>query len=227
VLALNGMDSKAVNREIRRSIWPLLKEHGFSQTSARTAWRHGAEKIDVVNFQSFNSYNAEVLGITTFSFAVNLGAYLRYVPPQWPPKKIKEGVPYPAEYECQFRGHVLPTLSQPRNKHEHIWFVNKDGRNLPWCINDVAQKVSDVLSWFQRLEDKAAVLRILQERLEDMNVLWGFGNNPSPHRSYLLGYVALHLGDAVLAERELQKAVDSGCYTNLFSTVDGARYRAV
>ena len=125
------MDSKAITERF----WPLLREHGFARTSSRTAWRHGAQKIDVVNFQSFNSYNAEVLGVTMFSFALNLGAYLRYVPPQWPPKKVKEGVAYPAEHECQFRGHVLRTLSQPRNKYEHIWLVEKDGRNLPWCIN--------------------------------------------------------------------------------------------
>src|SRR5687768_5994644 len=114
------MDSKSVNREIRRAIWPLLKAHGFAEISARTAWRHSDQKIDVVNFQSFNSYNAGVMGVTTFSFAVNLGGYLRYVPPQWPPKKIKNGVPYPAEYECQFRGSLSRTLSQPRNAHSHV-----------------------------------------------------------------------------------------------------------
>lgn len=87
------MDSKAVNREIRRVIWPLFKAAGFSSNTTRTAWRHTADKADVINFQSFNRYNADVLGITTFSFAVNLGCYLRYVPPQWPPKNVKAGVP--------------------------------------------------------------------------------------------------------------------------------------
>jgi hypothetical protein len=221
------MDSKAVNQEIRRSVWPLLKPHGFAKTSARTAWRHRDEIIDVVNFQSFNSYNAGVLGITTFSFAVNLGAYLRYVPPESPPKKIKDDVPYPAEYECQFRGRLSRTLSQPRNKDPHIWSVEENGRNLLWCINDVAQQIPDALAWFERLQDKTTVLRILLEGSEEMSTLWGFGNNPSPHRSYLTAYVALHLGDEALANREFGKAVASGCYAHLFASIVGARHRAV
>jgi hypothetical protein len=221
------MDSKAVNREIRSAIWPLLKQQGFATFSTRTAWRHGDQKIDVVNFQSFNSYNADVLGITTFSFAVNLGTYLRYIPPQWPPKKIKDGVPYPAEYECQFRGALTRSLSQPQNKHSHIWSVDPNGRNLGWCINDVAQKVGDVLAWFGHLEDKTAVLRILLEDGERMPTLWGFGNKPSPIRSYLTAYLAMNLGNEALAKREFEKAVASGCFANLFSSVQGARFRAL
>jgi hypothetical protein len=221
------MDSKAVNKEIRRVVWPLLKTYGFSKASARTAWRHGNQKIDVVHFQSFNSYNADVMGVTTFSFAVHLGAYLRYVPPKWPPKKIKDGVPYPAEYECQFRGALHRTISQPKNAHPHVWFVDTDGRNFSWCVNDVVQKIPDALTWFERLESKTSVLRILLEEREQMWGLWGFGNNPSPNRSYLLGYVAMQLGDDALADREFSNAVASGCFAHLFSSVNGARHRAV
>lgn len=221
------MDSKAVNKEIRRVLWSVLKTHGFSHFSARTAWRHGDQKIDIINFQSFNSYHAEVLGVTTFSFKVNLGAYLRYVPPQWPPKTIKDGVPYPAEYECHFRGALSRTISQPKNPHADIWFVEVDGRNVAWCINDVLQKVPDALAWFACLESKSSVLRILLEEPENMSSLWGFGNKPSPQRSYLLGYVAMQLGNDTLADREFANVVASGCYSHLFSSVNGARYRGV
>ena len=220
------MDSKAVSREIRRSIWPLLKAAGFETFSTRTAWRQGVEKIDVVNFQSFNSYNADVMGVTTFSFAVNLGAYLRYVPPQWPPKKVKDGAPLPSESECQFRGRLSRSVSQPRNEDSQLWSVDADGRNILWCINDVAQKIPAAVAWFARLDDKATALRILQEEPEDMSSLWGFGNKPSPLRSYLTGYVAMRLGDDALADQELGKAVASGSFTHLFTSVSGARNRA-
>jgi Domain of unknown function (DUF4304) len=221
------MDSKAVNREIRSAIWPLLKHQGFSTFSARTAWRHEEQKIDVVNFQSFNSYNADVLGVTTFSFALNLGSYLRYVPPQWPPKKIKDGVAYPAEYECQFRGGLPRSVSQPLNKNNHIWYVEPNGRNLAWCIQDVVHKVPEILKWFSHLADKTAVLRILLEEESRMSSLWGFGNKLSPIRSYLTAYVALNLDNESLADQEFGKAVASGCFTNLFSSIEGARFRAV
>jgi hypothetical protein len=221
------MDSKAVNRELRRLIWPVLKANGFANLSARTSWRHGEQKIDVISFPSFNSYNADVLGITTYSFSVSLGAYLSYVPPQWPPRKVKDGVAYPTESECQFRGGLSRTLSQPRNKERHIWLVEKDGRNLLWCVNDVLQQLPQAFAWFSRLDDKATVLRILREERQDMSALWGFGNQPSPIRSYMTAYVAMHLGDDALANAEFDKAVASGCFTHLFSSVKGARHRAV
>jgi hypothetical protein len=157
---------------------------------------------------------------------VNLGVYLRYVPPQWPPKKVKDGAPLPSESECEFRGRLSRTISQPRNDDLELWSVESDGRNLLWCINDVAQKVPDALAWFDRLGDQAAVLRILLHEPEDMSTLWGFGRNPSPLRSYLTGYVALSLGDDALADQELGKAVASGSFAHLFSSVSGARNRA-
>jgi uncharacterized protein DUF4304 len=220
------MDSKVVNRQIRATIWPLLKATGFRATTARTAWRHNQDTVHVVNFQSFTKYNADVMGVTTFSFCVNLGCFLVYVPPEWPPKKIEEGLPYPTEAECQFRGRLSPSISQ-RVKLDYLWFVEEDGRNLAWCIHDVAQQIPEALKWFARLDQRAEVLRILEEEPEDMSRLWGFGRNPSPLRSYLKGYVAMSLGKDALAAREFEQAVASGCYTHLFKSATGARSRAV
>ncbi|TMH10514.1 MAG: DUF4304 domain-containing protein [Betaproteobacteria bacterium] len=155
---LEGMDSTAVNREIRRSIWSALKNAGFSFFTARTAWRHDKDQIEVVNFQSFNRYNADVLGVTTFSFSVNLGSYLLYVPPQWPPK-VKAGRLMPTESQCHFRGRLTRTVSQKSNKHPDIWLVDNDGRNLGWCLKDVEQKIPTVHAWFERLRDKKEVSR--------------------------------------------------------------------
>lgn len=70
------MDSKTVTREIRRLVWPQLKAAGFETFSTRVAWRHGADRIDVLEFRSFNKYNADILGVTTFSFAVNIGSFI-------------------------------------------------------------------------------------------------------------------------------------------------------
>lgn len=219
------MDSKTVNRSIRTQIWPLLMKAGFGSTTSRTAWRHESDRVDVVNFQSFNSYNAGVMGVTTFSFAVNLGTYLRYVPPQWPPKKIKDGVPYPAEHECQFRSRLSPSITQS-HENDGVWGIDERGLNLAWCINDVASQIPTALEWFSRLGNREEVLRILLEEEESMSSLWGFGRRPSPIRSYLTGYVAMAVNDYHLASRELKAAVDSGCFSNLFSSVEGAKYRA-
>jgi hypothetical protein len=76
------MDSKAVSKEIRGRVWPLLKAAGFTRFSTRSAWRYREGKIDVITFRSYNAYNASVMGVTPFSFSVNLGTFLTYVPPQ-------------------------------------------------------------------------------------------------------------------------------------------------
>ena len=164
--------------------------------------------------------------VTTFSFAVNLGRFLRYVPPQWPPA-VKDGIPFPKESECQFRRQVTSGLSQPRHVDKTIWFVEKGGKNLAWCVNAVAQAVPNMLDWFERLDDPREVLRILREDEETMPDLWGFGRNPSPVRSYLTAYVALRLGQEQLADEEFGKAVASECFTHLFSSIKGARLRAI
>src|SRR4051812_47880084 len=99
------MDSKVVNLEIKQSIWPALRSAGFATFNSRRAWRHSDDRIDVVEFQSFSKYNADILGVTTFSFAVRLGTVQLYVPPQWP-LKVRNGLQLPSEAECYFRGSL-------------------------------------------------------------------------------------------------------------------------
>jgi Domain of unknown function (DUF4304) len=218
------MDSKNVNREIRSRIWPALRKAGFSVFSSRTAWRYGEAQIDVLNFQSFNRYNAGIIGVTTFSFCVNLGCYLTYLPPQWP-IKLKKARPIPRESECQFRARLTPSIAQVVSKQGHqnqIWAVDEEGLSLAWCIGDVEQQVPLALAWCARLSNKEEVLKILLDETERMSDLWGFGNNPSPWRSYLAGYTALTLGKGELARQKLGEAVGSGCFEHLFKTVEGA-----
>jgi hypothetical protein len=220
------MNSKAISEEIRGRVWPMLKAQGFDLFTTRTAWRDTGDKIDVVNFQSFNAYNASILGVTPFSFAVNLGSFLKYIPPTWPPK-VKDGRLTPEETECQFRGNLLPTLAQVGARQSNVWSVDEQGRNLLWCIQDVVQQLPIAIAWFSRLGDRSEVLSVLLGHDEDMDTLWGFGGRSSPLRSYLTGYVALAVGNQNLARQKLQEAVKSNSYTALFASVEGAVNRAM
>lgn len=220
-----------VTREIRHVIWPQLKQAGFTVFTSRGAWRYGTEGIDVVNFQSFGSVLATSVGVTTFSFAMRLGWFANYIPPTYPPP-VKKGKLLPAEYGCSFRGSVLRSLDQPDNKSNDIWHVHSSGDNLAWCIGDVERLIPSVLTWFEMFSDRRSVLEILRrdsqtEQDPSLYGLWGFGNQPSPARSYLTGYVAYQLGDLDLARQKLQEAVDSKCYVHLFSSVEGAINRAI
>lgn len=203
----------------------MLKEQGFSRFTTRTAWRYCDSKIDVVNFQSFNAYNASVMRVTPFSFAVNLGSFLTYVPPDCPPKSTN-GELTPREADCHFRARLTPAISQARKTPDCVWSVDKQGSNLLACVQDVVAQLPHTMAWFARLADKAEVLRILVEEDEDMTRLWGFGRNPSPIRSYLAGYVALELENHDLAREKLGRAIHSNCFTHLFDNLEEAIGRA-
>lgn len=99
------MDSKTVNREIRAAIRPVLRSHGFSRFTELAAWRYSDSRFDVVNFQSFDDYLACGVGCTTYSFALNLGLYLRCVPPDDFGIKRRETDLVPKEWECHLRLH--------------------------------------------------------------------------------------------------------------------------
>jgi hypothetical protein len=101
------MDSRIVAREIMNEIWPFLRQIGFTEFSNKTAWRRLSEQIHVVNFQSFNSYIAEGVGCTTFSFALNLGIYFRSIPLDYPIRKGPDPSVKPQEYHCHFRQKLL------------------------------------------------------------------------------------------------------------------------
>jgi hypothetical protein len=207
-------------------VWPVLRQEGFAAFDTRTAWRHTSDRIDVINFQSFNSYNAEVLGVTPHSFAVNLGCARLEIPFHLE-VKTKDGVPFPKEYECDFRARLKRSFFQWRNKHKAIWHIDKEGKSLEKSLADVVSQIKNVaLPWFAKLSDKDEVMRILLSEDEKMQELWGFGRNPSPHRSYMTGYLALSLGDVGLGKAKLQEAVESGCFSAVIPDLDTALLRS-
>lgn len=214
------MDNKRVNRRIKDLVWPLLRSNGFETFSQRTAWRHHSDRIDVLNFQSFSSYQTNVLECTTFSFAVNLGCFISTIPPHFEmsQRKHKNGLPIPHEYECHLRGRLWPTALQPSFRATDIWHLDETGENLEVSFEDVRLVIeSDAIPWFQRFQSLTEVLRILCNEPEQVNHLWGFGANPSPIRHYFIGYVALSLNEHRCAIEHLEQALSSGCFSSVQS----------
>ena len=153
------MDSKVVDKALRKTIRPVLKQAGFSRFTARVAWRHGTDAIDVIELRSVGAHDADRLETSSFSFSASLGKFPLYVPPTWPPK-VKDGLQQPTEPECIFRGAIMPTVS-PCRKDRRVWSVDGDGRNLLWCVRDLEAQLPAAMRWFDRLNDRAEVLRVL------------------------------------------------------------------
>lgn len=205
------MDSKLVNKEIRKYIWSILRQEGFSKFSPRSAWRCRNNRYEVINFQSFNSYLAEGLGCTTYSFSINLGIYLSYIP--YPNLTNHKNRHCPQEYECHLRKRLVRTLIQKQFSRNDIWFIDPSGSNLNEVIQDALDVIlTDGLPWFEEFSNDQIVLDTFKNEKESINGSFGFGNNPSPTRSLFLGFTAYKLVEVETARKELENALHSNCF---------------
>ena len=195
------MDSQVVNREIRREIWPALRETGFDAFTGRTAWRHFPDRIWITNFQSFNSYFSLVDGCTTFSFALNLGIYFLALADQDGSTGDR-----PKDYQCQFRRKLTKQITQENYTRKDIWYVDQEGSNLLEVLDDARQVLlHDGMAWFNRFADLNFVLDTLVRADEDES-LFGIGAKWSPHRKLLIGRAAAATGNEELGLRVLREA---------------------
>jgi len=110
---LAAVDSRDVTREIRRIVWPALRESEFDSFTGRTAWRYNDAAVDVVNFQSFSASLADSVGCTPFSFSLNLGVWIAGENEVRVLKPDKQGRPRPAEWECTKRTRLAKSVQQP------------------------------------------------------------------------------------------------------------------
>lgn len=175
----------------------------------RTAYRHTPGRIDVVNFQSFNDYLASAVGVTTYSFGLNLGQYLCSVPPDDFGVKVRAGLLAPQAWECHLRVHLQRSLDQPELARRDIWFIDPEGAYLEAAVRDARTVILDVgLGWFDRYADDHELLRALLEieaEAPDGTTLGG--NLGSSARNLILGYLYLSLGRRVEALERLDAAL--------------------
>ena len=202
------MDSRDVNKRIRAVVWPALKERGFEKRSTRTAWRQRAQCVDVINFQSFNSYTASGLGCTTFSFGVNLGIYFPCIADRaWSKTPSRE---WPQEFECHLRKTLIKRLPQPTFPRLDIWFVDREGSNLEDVIDDALHVIeSSGMDWFARFASLEAALeafRSMPDVGESGQGTESFGGTiGSPARLEKIAGLALELGKHETARDALTK----------------------
>jgi hypothetical protein len=212
-----AMDSKAVNRRLREIVWPDLKALGFSRRTARTAWRDRPGAVQVVNFQSFNSYLAEAIGATTFSFGVNLGVFYPAIAEQTPVAAFIPDWYRPPEWHCQARKHLGKGIVQPNEPlsrrwfdprapraslgswadRPDVWYVLGDGSNLDIVVNDARDRIMEIgVPWLDRLADLAEARRhfeaVESTGLGDEDYGGAIG---SPNRLEFAAALSMALGD--------------------------------
>lgn len=211
------MDSSFVSRIIRKITWPIVREQGFTDLTSRTARRDCDDRIEIVNFQSFNSYLAQGIGCTTFSFALNLGIFFRRIPRPRPIKLQQESKPFrPEEYHCHFRRKLMKTSNIDALKRLDVWSVEPDGSNAEDLVLDATFKIQrDALPWFERYRNLDFVLETLNTDKNPSDGTWGYGTLASPNRRLITGYVHLMRGETGPAIEFLTSVVDFEYFSSI------------
>jgi hypothetical protein len=215
------IDSKAVDRSLRAILWPRLKSEGFDRRTGRTTWRDRPDCVQTVNIQSFNSYLAEAIGSTTFSFSVNLGVFYAVIADHSPLGSFVKDRSRPAEHHCQARYHLAKGISQPNlpstkrwfdprvarplygswQDRPDVWYVVGDGSNLDEVVTDARDRIVAIgLPWLERLSDLSEARRAFLEDPSTSHargiVAEGFGGAiGSPDRWRAVAALSIALGD--------------------------------
>lgn len=223
-------DSRSVNALLKPILWNRLRDEGFAERAGRTAWRRNRHSIDVVNIQSFNSYLAERMGATTYSFAVNLG--VAYPTRNAYPWSFSGASDRPKEFQCPARKVVTKGMRQqviaPRRMwhtadpltdavelrdmdRPDVWFVRPDGDDLRALVEDASHQIQEQgFPWFSELADLDAALGIFERRPETMlqpgiiGEVYG-GRLGSMSRTSTIASISMEREDPVHARRAIEE----------------------
>lgn len=216
--------SGQVSGFIQHEVWPILRTAGFDQFTGRNAWRRSKDVVEVINFQSFNSYLANALGCTTFSFAINLGVYyLCHHRTPWRAKLRYSTAPNtPLESACHARLHLKKRITQPQFPRSDVWFIQSDGSNLEDAGNDAFDTIKDVgLPWlttFRSLPYALSTCFISPESGTDQYI----GAYGSLNAAEVGSAIALELNDFESAKKLWLAVAHSGYYARMPETIKRA-----
>jgi len=165
----------AVTGELRRVLWPALRDEGFDAHTSRTAWRARADTIDVVHVQSVGKSGFRLMlagsdsgpaSAAFGSFAVLAGTYYsvrRVLPYSLSPYGPPPGASRPLEYQCDRRITLVKSIPQKPEYPANIWAVDESGRDADRAVADALAAVrAQSLRWFDEnadLESAFAELR--------------------------------------------------------------------
>jgi hypothetical protein len=242
------MDSKEVDRALRQALWPTLKDVGFNRRTGRTAWRDRGEAVQCVNVQSFNSYLADVIGATTYSFRVNTGVFYSAIVERSPLGAFTQDRARPKEYECHLRKTITKGFAQPNvltksrfgmgkgrpslggwSDRPDVWLVVADGSNLLAAVEDAAERLlDDGLGWLDRVSEPREAMRRFSEEPDVfaergiLLELYG-GTLGSPSRMVSIAALAAASHDWDRLARSIGEMSDQGYWSDHPEALDALR----
>ncbi|MBU1587740.1 MAG: hypothetical protein KKH51_07310 [Actinobacteria bacterium] len=138
------MDGRLVGQALGKRLRPELRALGFNKFQGRHAWRRTSLGVAVVSFSSMNSYTAQGVGCTSFSFGGEVAVC-------YPQMEDHDPVEWPRPWHALLRASLGKTLRQPifhpwgqpmavvedwRRDRPDVWYVLEDGSNLDQVTKD-------------------------------------------------------------------------------------------
>jgi hypothetical protein len=195
-------DARALTRGIRETLWPVLRDAGFTEFKPRDAWQSGDAAVLVVNLWCLGA-QAYKYRCTGTSFNLNVGVTFPRLQRQLrPDQKIPKLPPEPM-------AHVRALLLKGAFQKDHpgvAWYVEEDGSNLPEVLN----RARDVLRSFglpllRELEDPRRLVTLFKTSPKEWVRRFGTDQLAAPEWEIHCGLARL-AGDRSLADSLLQEA---------------------
>ena len=177
------VDATDVDRALRASLWPNLRDQGFDTRTTRAGWRFWEGGVEVLDIQSVGA-SAEAAGCTSFSFSAYLGSAPDFLPRSADIPVGRDGRLRPHYWNCPLEITLNKAIAQPwfqaftrepakpltdaGAKHREglrqvlrtdvhdrpeIWYVLEDGSNLGAVLDDLIAVVMTALPDLITLRD--------------------------------------------------------------------------
>ena len=158
--------SPEINKVIRRTLSPVLRESGFARTQTRNNWGWHGPCTWVLNICAVGHYFNLVTGWPSMSVGVCFAVMYDFIPPRFPDriKTTPQGKLLPQYFQCEQSQHLDVGINQRKYTLElgipaerartDIWWIERDGSNMEGAIEDIARQfVVQAFPWFERKSD--------------------------------------------------------------------------
>jgi hypothetical protein len=206
---------KQVRGRLIEALEPILTAQGFERFDGGVARRYRDGWLDVVEI-TFLTTNRT----TPQSPSIDLGRYFTFCPP--PPGvadvALDKKPPAPHVTECHTRKTIYRPTRQKGNPIPNIWYVDRTGRQLQACVDDIVRLAHEViLPWFDWLDDLNRLLGLIRDRKQDIEgkshdpMLRGTWGHTGPFgQQVLAGLLAARISRWALCVELLEPVVRRG-----------------
>ncbi len=151
-----------INKVLRKTLSPFLRENGFSVVQARKAWGWHDHCVWVLNIRAVGKYFSQVTGWPPMSVGVSTGIYYDFIPEEGRSPYVHvdaQGRLCPDEVACHIRSHLEITLDQQsyqsqltnlvERRRKDIWWIAPNGENVSRVVEDIADSfMTHGIGWY-------------------------------------------------------------------------------